>query len=748
MLAPDTILQNRYRIIRRLAQGGMGAVYEAKDLRLGPLVALKELLLYDQVLRHAFEREARVLAHLRHPALPNVIDHFVEGQGQYLVMEYIAGHDLGDLLKQGKIFSVSEVQDLANHLLEALEYLHSQQPPVIHRDIKPANLKLTPSGKFFLLDFGLAKSGVGWTNAITMNSNSLYGYTLSYAPLEQIEGSGTDARSDLYALAATLYHLLTGSIPPSAMTRAHADLKHVADPLRPANEVNLKLSSAVAMILTKGLALNANDRFDSAAQMRVALQEAIDRSLKSAIATATVHDDKPNQALIETLPNIAPTTRQDKPSQGTNPTVSREPNPARNRPKPLVILTIVLISLTISLWATSRWQTGSTYSCQDTFGCVEIGPGEPIQIASLLAISGSSQPLGVDSQRAIDIVLSNRQSIEGHEILHISQDEKCHPDNAHFAAQQIIANLQIVAVVGTSCSASAEAAIPLLTKAGLTMISPTNTAPSLTAKNRNPNYAGYLRTAHNDQLQGALAADYAFNQLKARTAVTISNGSVYADSLQLTFVETFRQLGGKITSQEQIKMGQSDVLPLLTELALNPPDVLYYPVFTTEAAIITSQARRNVSELEKTALMMSNSAFSITFAQQVGPAAVGSYISAPFVRHNDYDAFIETYRQKYGEPFSGAYHAHAADATHMILDALEKVAIKDPNGSLYIGRQALREALFATKDFNGLTGQLTCNRTGDCATGEALAIFQVRAKDIVNPDMTWPPPPIYQRNRE
>lgn len=745
MLTPDTILQNRYRIIRRLAQGGMGAVYEAKDLRLGPVVALKELLLYDQLLRHAFEREARVLAHLRHPALPNVIDHFVEGQGQYLVMEYIAGHDLGDLLKQGKVFSVSEVLGLADYLLDALEYLHNQQPAVIHRDIKPANLKLTPSGTFFLLDFGLAKSGIAWTNAITMNSNSLYGYTLRYAPLEQIEGSGTDARSDLYALAATLYHLLTGDAPPSAMTRAQANLKHLADPLRPADELNPQLSSAVAMVLTKGLALDANDRFDSAAQMRVALQETIDRSFH---VPSTTVQNKPNQALNDTWLDVAPATIQDKPSQAPNPSVYREPNRVPNPPKHRLILTIVLISITISLWATWQWQTGRAFECQDALGCVEIGPGEPIQIASLLAISGSSQPLGMDSQRAIEIVLSERQSIQGHEILHLTRDEKCNTDDAHLAAQEIIANRQIVAVVGTSCSASAEAAIPLLTQAGLTMISSSNTAPGLTAKNRNPNYAGYLRTAHNDQLQGALAADYAFNELNARTAVTISNGSVYADSLQLTFVQTFRQLGGKITSQEQIKMGQSDMLPLLTELALNPPDVLYYPLFTTEAAIITSQARRDVAGLEKTALMMPNSAFSIIFAQRAGSAAVDSYISAPFVRHSDYDAFIEIYRQQYGDPLSGGYHAHAADATHMILDALEKVAIKDSNGSLYIGRQALREALFATKNFNGLTGQLTCNATGDCATGEALAIFQVRAQDITNPDTSWPPPPIYQRNRE
>ena len=210
MLTPETILQNRYLILTLLAQGGMGAVYQAKDQRLGNIVALKETFFNDDALSNAFEREARLLADLHHAALPVVSDHFKEGDGQFLVMQFIPGDDLATLLERDKKpFPVQDVLQWADRLLDALDYLHTHEPPIIHRDIKPQNMKLTARGEIVLLDFGLAKGAAhGMTN---INSNqSIHGYTPIYAPLEQIQGSGTEARSDLYSLAATLYHLLTG----------------------------------------------------------------------------------------------------------------------------------------------------------------------------------------------------------------------------------------------------------------------------------------------------------------------------------------------------------------------------------------------------------------------------------------------------------------------------------------------------------------------------------------------------------
>src|SRR5438876_7034352 len=211
MLAPDTILQTRYRILRSIGQGGMGSVYMATDQRLRSTVALKETLFQDEKLRRAFEHEAELLANLHHPALPSVSDHFVEGDGQFLVMQFIQGEDLFQLLKEMKgPFPVADVLVWADQLLDALDYLHTQEPPVIHRDIKPQNLKLTARWQIILLDFVLDKGSLLQVSRMTA-SGSIFGYTPNYAPLEQIHGTGTDQRSDLYALAATLYALLTGA---------------------------------------------------------------------------------------------------------------------------------------------------------------------------------------------------------------------------------------------------------------------------------------------------------------------------------------------------------------------------------------------------------------------------------------------------------------------------------------------------------------------------------------------------------
>lgn len=274
MIGPQTLLQNRYLVMSRIGHGGMGAVYLATDQRFGSTVALKETFFTDAALRKAFEREARLLNRLRHPALPRVSDHFTEEDGQFLVMEYIAGDDLWEMLKaQGGAFPLKEVLDWADQLLDALDYLHTQEPPVIHRDIKPQNLKLMPRGQIVLLDFGLAKGSPLQASQATA-TGSIFGYSRNYAPIEQIQGTGTDTRSDLYSLAATLYHLLTGTTPPDALTRAAAVLNGQPDPLRPANELHGQVTHAVAGVLMRAMSQNAGQRPQTAGAMREELREA------------------------------------------------------------------------------------------------------------------------------------------------------------------------------------------------------------------------------------------------------------------------------------------------------------------------------------------------------------------------------------------------------------------------------------------------------------------------------------------
>src|SRR5438132_2609147 len=272
LLTPDTILQSRYRILQHLGNGGMGAVYEAVDPRLGHTVALKQTLTSDEELWKQFEREARLMARLNHPVLPCVSDYFTEGNRAFFVMQFIEGDDLARILEQqpGPL-PRNLVVAWADQLLDALIYLHSRDRQIIHRDIKPHNLKISSEGRIVLLDFGLANSQPKDSNDRD-SCLSVVGYTPRYAPLEQIQDLGTSPRSDIYALGATLYHLLTGVKPPDALSRAAALISSKPNPLKPANEINSAVGPELAAILSKAMAQNPDERYESAVEFREALR--------------------------------------------------------------------------------------------------------------------------------------------------------------------------------------------------------------------------------------------------------------------------------------------------------------------------------------------------------------------------------------------------------------------------------------------------------------------------------------------
>jgi eukaryotic-like serine/threonine-protein kinase len=275
-LLPDgTILRSRYKVIRFISQGGMGAIYLAEDLVLeGRMCAVKEMWADLSSSRsdltqaqEQFRREASILARLDHPNLPKVSDYFSEESRDYLVMDFVPGKDLKELMEearsQGKTLSERQVLGWAKQILDALEYLHTQDPPVLHRDIKPANIKLTPSGTIKLVDFGLVKLMLpDEERTITV----LQGRgTAQYTPLEQYGGDAghTDVRSDIYSLGATLYHLLTNQPPVDAKTRfLHPQTYHSPRELNPA--ISLRVERAVL----HATAMHPDDRLSSMAQFR------------------------------------------------------------------------------------------------------------------------------------------------------------------------------------------------------------------------------------------------------------------------------------------------------------------------------------------------------------------------------------------------------------------------------------------------------------------------------------------------
>ena len=367
-----------------------------------------------------------------------------------------------------------------------------------------------------------------------------------------------------------------------------------------------------------------------------------------------------------------------------------------------------------------------------------IAPGEPIHVVWALTVSGATGVLGEDSRGAIEIAIDDRAGmLLGHPIELTGEDTYCSREGGQAAGARIAADSTVVGIIGTSCSSEARAAMPLISAAGMVMISPSNTNPDLTNPDHPDHWPGYLRTAPNDLFQGRIAAEFAYNELGVTRAATIHDGSPYARSLQEIFATVFRQLGGTITAQEAVRVGQTGMTQILTRIATGAPQVIYSPVFEPEGDLITQQAKQ-VTGLETTVMMGADGLFTDTFPEATGDAAVGMYLSAPYVdpANTSYASFLSKWEAKFGGVPPSGFHAHAYDATNLLLAAIERVAGVAVDGTVYIGRQALRDAMYSTANFNGVTGNLTCDPNGDCATGESLAVFIITAQEVAG---RWPP---------
>ncbi len=259
-------LNNRYRIVEILGQGGMGSVYRAIDENLGVEVAVKDNLFTTDEYARQFRREASILASLRHPNLPRVTDHFVvEGQGQYLVMDYIEGEDLRQRMDRIGLISEEDAITIGAAICDALNYLGTCNPPVVHRDIKPGNVKITPQGQIYLVDFGLAKIMLG-SQATTSGARAM---TPGYSPPEQYGSARTDQRSDIYSLGATLYAAITGAIPEDALARAMDQTE-----LTPVRKLNPRISKRLAAAIEQSLEIYPDDRYKDAEKFKEALLNA------------------------------------------------------------------------------------------------------------------------------------------------------------------------------------------------------------------------------------------------------------------------------------------------------------------------------------------------------------------------------------------------------------------------------------------------------------------------------------------
>ncbi len=369
------------------------------------------------------------------------------------------------------------------------------------------------------------------------------------------------------------------------------------------------------------------------------------------------------------------------------------------------------------------------FKCTDTIGCVDIAPGEPIQLAVLQALSGGAEPIGKAHSRAIELAIDRRGNmLLGHRIALQIEDEKCSPEGGAEAAAKVIMRSTVVAILGTTCSASAVTAAKIMSKAGLVMISGANTAQSLTSEGgqRGVNWQpGYFRTKYSDAQRGRVAAMFAFQELGVNRVATINDGDPYTLGLTNTFGDTFTKMGGMIVLDAAVNKGDTNMRPIMTAVSSYEAELLFIPLFRPEGDFIVKQVKE-ISSLDNIILMNSASLLLDSFIKNVGQAGVGMYfIESHFQKSSRIENLNAAFTAKYGETPGNKSFVLSYDAANLLLDTIEATAVQDHNGMLHIGRQALRDALYATSGFEGITGRLSCDKFGDCG----VAFFDIMRLD-------------------
>ena len=374
-----------------------------------------------------------------------------------------------------------------------------------------------------------------------------------------------------------------------------------------------------------------------------------------------------------------------------------------------------------------------------SLGVVEVEAGDAIQIRSLEAITGDVAFFGLPIDRSTQIAVDDYGQIHGFDVdTGTSLDDLCSNDGGQAAAQIIVADEDVVGVIGTSCSGAAVAAAPLITDAGMVLISGGNTSPALTsdlAGTAGPNYSvGYYRTAHNDLYQGAAMAKFVFGELGISEAAAIHDGDPYTQGLAQAFADAFEAEGGTVTGFSAVNKDDTDMVPVLTEIAAGSPGALFFPIFQPAGDFIADQAP-GVSGLEDTVLLAADGLLNTNYLGL--PQTAGMYFSGPDQRFGENvnqstgktaADFLATYEAAYGEAPAAPFWAHGYDATTLLLDAI-KAASWIEDGSLMIDRQGIRDHLNSVQGYSGLIGTINCDAFGDCGAARITVVQNIGGEE-------------------
>jgi len=386
---------------------------------------------------------------------------------------------------------------------------------------------------------------------------------------------------------------------------------------------------------------------------------------------------------------------------------------------------------------------GNTGACNDKFGCVTIKPGEPLHFGAIQTVSQSTAALGTDEIHGIQLAMdyldgkfdTKSGQLLGHAVTLTTGDEtdptsgQCGKSGGQTAATKLAADSSIVAVIGTSCSSSAlGVSDTILGNKGIILVSASNTSAKLT----NPQFHNpfYFRTAQNDAIQAKVVADFVFTKLGIKSAATMNDGGPYTAGLTGGFEGFYKGLGGTITASETFDPTLKDFKPVLTSIAQGHPGVIYAPDFDPPCALIAIQMAQ-VPALSGVKFVGSDGCNESTFYKLAKSNATASYVylSSPKPSPGATTAlFTEeqaAYKAQYGNP-TASFNSNAFDAFNIIVQAIKSVVIKQSDGTLLIPRTALKNAMYKIKDYQGITGPLTCISTGDCQSQVAvnIAVYQ------------------------
>ena len=378
-------------------------------------------------------------------------------------------------------------------------------------------------------------------------------------------------------------------------------------------------------------------------------------------------------------------------------------------------------------------------------GVVEVEEGDAIQIRSLEAITGDVAFLGLPIERSTVLAIEDYGQIHGFDVdLGTTLDDLCSNDGGQAAAQTIVADEDVLGVIGTSCSGAAVAAAPLITEAGMVLISGGNTSPALTsdlAGTAGENYnIGYYRTAHNDLFQGAAMAKFVFGELGLTTAAAIHDGDPYTQGLAQAFADAFEAEGGTVTGFSAINKDDTDMVPVLTEIAAGSPEALFFPIFQPAGDFIADQAP-GVSGLENTVLLAADGLLNTNYLAL--PQTAGMYFSGPDQRFGDNvnqstgktaNDLLATYEARWGEKPAAPFWAHGYDATTLLLDAITAASFLDGD-TLVIDRQGIRDHLNSVTGYSGLIGTINCDEFGDCGAARITVVQNLGGEDNVEASM-------------